>query len=308
MKVIVLGSAAGGGFPQWNCNCPNCSGIRKGTIQARARTQSSIAVSENGDDWLLINASPDILAQIRATPALQPERSIRDTGITAVLLMDAQIDHITGLLMLREGKNIPLYCTASVWDDLSTGMPLSKVLSHYCGVTWNPLTPVTAVGSESAIQIPSLANIGFTALDLKSKAPPYSPHRDNPQAGDNIGLLIENKETGKKLFYAPGLGQIEPHIKTAMSSADCVLVDGTLWTQDEMIRLGLSKKTSADMGHLPQSGPGGMIETLNALGPRRKILIHINNSNPILDEKSEEAALLRRHGIEVAFDGMEINL
>ncbi|MGP1614803.1 MAG: MBL fold metallo-hydrolase, partial [Pollutimonas bauzanensis] len=117
MKVIVLGSAAGGGFPQWNCNCPNCDGLRKGTIQARARTQSSIAVSANGTDWVLINASPDILAQIRATPALQPARSVRDTGIAAVMLMDAQIDHITGLLMLREGKPIPLYCTAPVWQD-----------------------------------------------------------------------------------------------------------------------------------------------------------------------------------------------
>ncbi|RTZ42412.1 pyrroloquinoline quinone biosynthesis protein PqqB [Candidimonas sp. SYP-B2681] len=308
MKVIVLGSAAGGGFPQWNCNCPNCNGIRKGTIQARARTQSSIAVSENGDDWLLINASPDILAQIRATPELQPERGIRDTGICAVLLMDAQIDHITGLLMLREGKPLPLYCTPSVWDDLSNGMPVAKVLSHYCGVTWHPVTPVKALGNEPRIQIPGLANISITALDLKSKAPPYSPHRDNPQVGDNIGLLIENTSTGRKLFYAPGLGQIEPHINSAMSSADCVLVDGTLWTQDEMIRLGLSKKTSADMGHLPQSGPGGMIETLDALGARRKILIHINNSNPILDENSNEAAVLRRHDIEVAFDGMEITL
>ncbi len=306
MKVIVLGSAAGGGFPQWNCNCPNCDGIRKGTIQAKARTQSSIAVSDNGTDWVLINASPDILAQIRATPALQPARTIRDTGIVAVMLMDAQIDHVTGLLMLREGKPIPLYCTASVWEDLSTGLPLSNVLSHYCGVNRQALLADT--GQIQPIQVPGIANISFTALALKSKAPPYSPHRNAPEPGDNVGLLIENTVNGKKLFYAPGLGEIEPHVMDAMREADCVMVDGTLWTGDEMIRLGLSKKTSADMGHLPQSGPGGMIEILDALGSQRKILIHINNSNPILNEKSDEAAMLKLHEIEVAFDGMEISL
>ena len=306
MKVIVLGSAAGGGFPQWNCNCPNCDGMRKGAIQARARTQSSIAVSDNGKEWVLINASPDILAQIRATPALQPGRTIRDTGIVAVMLMDAQIDHVTGLLMLREGKPIPLYCTASVWDDLSTGLPLTNVLSHYCGVERKNL--LTDTDQAQAIQVPGVANISFTALPLKSKAPPYSPRRNSPEPGDNVGLLIENTITGKKLFYAPGLGEIEPHIMNAMRDADCVLVDGTLWTGDEMIRLGLSKKTSADMGHLPQSGPGGMIEILDTLGSQRKILIHINNSNPILNENSEQAAILKSHEIEVAFDGMEINL
>jgi pyrroloquinoline quinone biosynthesis protein B len=306
MKVIVLGSAAGGGFPQWNCNCPNCDGIRKGTIQAKARTQSSIAVSDNGTDWVLINASPDILAQIKATPALQPGRKLRDTAIVAVMLMDAQIDHVTGLLMLREGKPIPLYCTASVWEDLSTGLPLTKVLSHYCGVDRQELLVDT--NNAHTVQVPGVTNISFTALPLKSKAPPYSPRRNAPGPGDNVGLLIENTVNGKKLFYAPGLGEIEPHIMNAMREADCVLVDGTLWTGDEMIRLGLSKKTSADMGHLPQSGPGGMIEILDALESPRKILIHINNSNPILNENSDEAALLARHDIEIAFDGMEINL
>lgn len=308
MKIIVLGSAAGGGFPQWNCNCPNCDGLRKGTIQAKARTQSSIAVSDNGTDWVLINASPDILAQIRATPALQPARNQRDTGIAAVMLMDAQVDHITGLLMLREGQAIPLYCTPPVWEDLSNGLPLAKVLSHYCGVNWQPLAAHAGNAAGPALQIPGIANISFMALALKSKAPPYSPHRNQPQAGDNIGLLIENTQNGKKLFYAPGLGEIEAHILDAMRLADCVLVDGTLWTNDEMIRLGLSKKTSADMGHLPQSGPGGMIEILDTLGPKRKILIHINNSNPILNENSNEAAVLKRHGIDIAFDGMEITL
>jgi pyrroloquinoline quinone biosynthesis protein B len=309
MKIIVLGSSAGGGFPQWNCNCRNCDGVRKGSINARRRTQSSIAVSSNERDWVLINASPDILTQIQNTPTLQPARAARDTGIAAVMLMDAQIDHVTGLLMLREGKPLQLYCTSSVWGDLSSGLPLIPVLSDYCGVQWHPVPeqPV-ADAYGNALSVPGIDDIRFTFLALKSKAPPYSPHRAHPQAGDNSGLLIENIRTGKALFYAPGLGEIEPHVEAAMRSAECVLVDGTLWSEDEMIRLGLSEKRSADMGHLPQSGAGGMIEVLDGIGARRKILIHINNTNPILDEDSPERATLTRHGIEVAHDGMEIEL
>lgn len=308
MKILVLGSAAGGGFPQWNCNCPNCDGVRKGTLRASPRTQSSIAVSVDGTSWLLINASPDILAQIKANPALQPARSVRDTGIAAVMLMDAQIDHVTGLLMLREGRPLPLYCTASVWDDLTNGLPLVNVLSHYCGIQWQPIAVTESTSLAAPVQVPVLEGVTLTPLPLKSKAPPYSPHREHPQAGDNIGLIIENRANGKRLFYAPGLGEIEPHVMEVMRSSDCVLVDGTFWTEDEMVRAGLSKKMAADMGHLPQSGEGGMIEVLDGLPPMRKVLIHINNTNPILNEDSPERAELAAHGIEVAKDGMEIEL
>jgi len=312
MKIIVLGSAAGGGFPQWNCNCRNCSGVRSGTVAATARTQSSIAVSANGSDWVLVNASPDILAQIRATPALQPARAVRDSGIAAVMLMDAQVDHVTGLLMLREGRRLPLYCTASVWDDLNHSLPLAPVLSHYCGVRWHPLEPVGDGPGMKPVQVPGIDGIRFTPLALSSKAPPYSPHRAQPGIGDNIGLLIEDTGSGRTVFYAPGLGAIEPQVDAAMRRADCVLVDGTFWSADEMIEQGFSRKSAADMGHLPQSGDGGMIAVLDGLDARdkacRKILIHINNTNPILDDDSAQRALLARHGIEVAFDGMEIDL
>lgn len=308
MKIIVLGSAAGGGFPQWNCNCHNCAGVRNGTLNATARTQSSIAVSADGDRWVLINASPDILAQIRATPALQPARAGRDSGIAAVMLMDAQVDHVTGLLMLREGKPLPLYCTASVWGDLNSGLPLVPVLSHYCGVLWHELAVAGTVADASSpsLQVPGVEGIRFTPLALSSKAPPYSPHRERPEIGDNIGLLIEDTASGKSVFYAPGLGAIDPHVEAAMRKADCVLVDGTFWRADEMIELGFSTKSAADMGHLPQSGETGMIAVLERIGARRKVLIHINNTNPILDEDSEQRAILVRHEIEVAFDGMEI--
>jgi len=301
MKIVVLGSAAGGGFPQWNCNCRQCAGVRNGTLRATARTQSSIAVSANGTDWVLINASPDILTQIRTTPALQPARAPRDSGIAAVMLMDAQIDHVTGLLMLREGRELPLYCTAQVWRELNDGLPLARVLSHYCGVDRH------ALPLDGSVHVPGIDGIRFTPLALTSKAPPYSDHRNDPHPGDNIGLLIEDDTSGKSVFYAPGLGAIEPHVEAALHRADCVLVDGTFWRADEMIELGLSHKTAADMGHLPHAGAGGMIAVLDAIGTRRKVLIHINNTNPILDDDSEQRALLARHGIEVAFDGMEIS-
>jgi len=304
MQIRVLGSAAGGGFPQWNCNCRNCDGVRKASIRAQPRTQSSIAVSPDGNDWVLFNASPDLLAQIKAFPALQPARAIRDTAIRAVVLVDGQIDHTTGLLMLREGKPLELWCTDMVREDLTTGNPLFSILGHYCGVNWHRLP--TASGTHFSID--GIGHLQFSAVPLKSKAPPYSPHRDNPHEGDNIGIHITDLRTGKQLFYAPGLGQIEPHLAPLLGRADVVMVDGTFWTDDEMIKLGISSKRARDIGHLPQSGAGGMISVLQPLPAKRKILIHINNTNPILDEDSPERAELARAGIEVAHDGLHVTL
>jgi pyrroloquinoline quinone biosynthesis protein B len=304
MKIQVLGSAAGGGFPQWNCNCANCDGVRRGSIDARPRTQSSIAITENAEDWVLVNASPDLLAQIKSAPALQPARAVRDSGIAAVILMDAQIDHVTGLLMLRErGSPLPLYATEQVMADLRDGLSIARVLDHYCGLDWQPVMP-----DQGDFRIVPLQHTRFAAIALESKAPPYSPHRNDPHPGDNIGLKITDTQSGRSAFYAPGLGELTPAVAEAMASTDVLLVDGTFWNADEMIRLGLSRKTAADMGHLPQAGPGGMIEVLDRMPASRKILIHINNSNPILREDSPERGLLRQHGIEVAFDGMEISL
>jgi coenzyme PQQ biosynthesis protein B len=303
MHVRVLGSAAGGGFPQWNCNCPRCDGLRKGTLRAQPRTQSSLAISSDGIHWVLLNASPDILKQIRDFPALQPARAPRDTGIVGVVLMDSQIDHTTGLLSLREGKVLNLYCTEQVHGDLTSTNPLLKILDHYCEVRWHRIDPrgagFTVEGAEHLL---------FKPLPVYGKAPPYSPHRNDPHEGDNLGLCITDTRTGRTLFYAPGLERIDDPILTAMREADCLLVDGTCWTNDEMITLGLSQKRALDMGHLPQSGPGGMIEVLAPLTKPRKILIHINNTNPILDEDSPERATLTQHGIEVAYDGMDIML
>ena len=305
MRLKVLGSAAGGGFPQWNCNCFNCAGLRAGTIQAVPRTQSSVAISSNGADWLLINASPDILEQIKRTPALQQARAVRDSGIAAALVIDAQIDHTTGLLMLRErGQPLPLYVTPEVQGDLTDGFSLTRMLSFYAG-----LEVRTIDVQKPTFSVPFLQDIEITAVPLTSQPPPYSPHREHPRTGDTIGLSVFNRRTGRRLFYAPGLGRMEPQVLAAMQAADVVLVDGTFWAEDEMVVNGLSSKLAAEMGHLPQSGPGGMVEVLGQL-PRetRKVLIHINNTNPILREDSEQRADLTAQGIEVAFDGMEIEL
>ena len=306
MRITILGSAAGGGFPQWNCNCRNCAGVRSGQVNAKARTQSSIFVQpDTGIEGVLFNASPDILEQIRSHPALQPGRALRDTAIAGVVLMDGQIDHCTGLFMLRErGAKLPLWCTDPVEEDLNQGNPVLRVLEHYCGVQRRQITL-----DGAWFDVPGVPDLHFRALPLSSKAAPYSPHRDRPVPGDNIGISIHDRRSGKSAFYAPGLGEITPPVFEAMCSADAVLVDGTFWTDDEMPRLGISQKTAREIGHLPQSGAGGMIEWLARLPPTtRRLLIHINNTNPILDEDSAERATLRDAGIEVCEDKMALHL
>ena len=303
MKVRVLGSGAGGGFPQWNCNCHNCHRLRHNAMNGKARSQSSIAVSTDNKNWLLINTSPDIRSQLEAFPAIQPKEGIRDTGIKAILLIDSQIDHTTGMLMLREGKPLEVYCTDMVKQDLTTGFPLFTMLKDYCTVNHHAI-PVDG----SSFTIPAIEDLRFYTQALKSKAPPYSPHRHDPHEGDNIGVIIEQISTGKRVFYSPGLGEIELHVMTAMQEVDCLLVDGTFWTDDEMCTQNISHKKAREIGHLPQSGPGGMIEVLSGVAKARKILIHINNTNPILDDDSEQRKILDAAGIEVAYDGLEIDL
>ncbi|HEY7803688.1 MAG TPA: pyrroloquinoline quinone biosynthesis protein PqqB [Orrella sp.] len=320
-RLLVVGSAAGGGFPQWNCNCQNCQAVRQNDPRYQVRTQSSVAWSRDGQQWLLLNASPDILVQIQRCQPLQPKSGSRDTGIAAVMLMDAQIDHVTGLLMLREhGQALPLYATREVFSDLSDGFALTKLLSHYCGIEQHIVEPTettnTADTSDTALENPCspcsitwpwLPDAHAQAVALQSKPPPYSAWRHQPRVGDNVGVMLVNERTGKRLFYAPGLGHLDATIWQCLQQADVVLVDGTFWTDDEMIVQGLGKKTAQQMGHLPQSGSAGMLEALNELPETtRKILIHINNSNPILNDQGPEREALTQSGIEVAYDGMEI--
>ncbi|HEY2808875.1 MAG TPA: pyrroloquinoline quinone biosynthesis protein PqqB [Steroidobacteraceae bacterium] len=306
MKITVLGSAAGGGFPQWNCNCRNCSGLRSNTLRALPRTQSSIAVCGTAaTSWALVNASPDILAQLKAHPVLQPARSPRDTAIAGIVLVDGQIDHTTGLFMLREStRPLAVWCTAGVRADLTGGNPVFSVLGHYCGIEHREL-PIDGASFE----VTGVEGIEWRAVPVASKPAPYSPHRAQPRADDNVALVLRDRSSGRAAFYAPGLGTMEPQVWSEMQAAQVVLVDGTCWSDEEMIGMGLSAKRARDMGHLPQSGPGGMLEWLARLPERtRKILIHVNNTNPILHEDSPERATLTGAGIEVAYDGMEIEL
>jgi pyrroloquinoline quinone biosynthesis protein B len=306
VRIRVLGSAAGGGFPQWNCNCRNCSGVRNGTVRAAPRTQSSIAVGGSDPDaWALVNVSPDILAQLKAHPDLQPARAMRDSAVAGIVLVDAQIDHTAGLLMLREStRPLAVWCTDAAYADLTGGNPIFGVLGHYCGVDRRRLD---CAGEEFSVE--GVAGVRWRALAVASKPAPYSPHRAAPIAGDNVALVIGDELSGRTAVYAPGLARVEPALWSALEAAACVLVDGTFWSDEEMVVQGLSAKRARDLGHLPQSGAGGMLEWLAKL-PRatRRILIHVNNTNPILDEDSPQRAALERAGVEVAWDGMEIGL
>jgi pyrroloquinoline quinone biosynthesis protein B len=254
---------------------------------------------------VLVNASPDVLAQLRANPDLQPGRAIRDSAIVAIVLVDGQVDHTTGLYMLRESvRPWPIWCTDSAFADLTLGNPVLGVLEFFCGVDRRRIDL-----DDAGFSVDGVPGIRWRALPVAGKPAPYSPNRDSPVAGDNLALVIEDEVTGKTAVYAPGLSAVDERVWRAMRSAACVLVDGTFWTDDEMIRLGISSKRARDIGHLAQSGPGGMLEWLDRLpAATRRILIHVNNTNPILDESSAQSAELARRGVEVARDGMEIQL
>lgn len=303
MFIKVLGSAAGGGFPQWNCNCFNCMGVRNGTLQAKSRTQSSIIVSDNGENWVLCNASPDISQQIAHTPELNKKNVLRGTNISAIVVTDAQIDHTAGLLSLREGCPHNVWCTSEVHGTLSTEFPIFTMLQHWNGgLIYCPITPLTPFIVDAC---PALQ---FTAVPIISNAPPYSDYRDRPLPGHNIALFIQDIRTSKSVFYAPGLGEPDETIQEWMSKSDCLLVDGTVWKDSELSDKGVGRHTGKDMGHLALAEDDGLVALLASLPAKRKILIHINNTNPILDERSPQRAILDRRGIEVSWDGMSIHL
>ncbi|MGD8107363.1 pyrroloquinoline quinone biosynthesis protein PqqB [Pantoea sp. FN0302] len=303
MQIKVLGSAAGGGFPQWNCNCKNCQGVRNGTMKTSRRTQSSIAISDNGKDWVLCNVSPDICHQLLASPELNNPDVLRGTGIGAIILTDSQIDHSAGLLNLREGCPHHVWCTEEVHQDLTTGFPVFTMLSH-----WNGGLIHHGIVPEQTFSVSVCQSLRFTAIPLLSNAPPYSPWRDRPLPGHNVALFIEDGSSGKSLLYAPGLGEPDDALMPWLQKADCLLIDGTLWRDNELAATGVGKNTGKDMGHLALSEEQGLAALLASLPAERKILIHINNTNPILDEESAERQSLTQQGIEVSWDGMLIEV
>ena len=305
MQILILGSAAGGGFPQWNCHCANCKGLRDGTIKATPRTQSSIAVSPDGKNWVLINASPDLRQQINQSPQLWPENASRGSNIRAAILTDSQIDHSTGLLTLREGLPLDVYCTDVVYEDLSGAFPLFNLLQHWHGgLKFNQI----AVSEKQTFTVPGINDIEFLPIVITSNAPPYSPYRDKVIDGNNIGLKIIDTTTGKYLFYVPGIVESTQVVEENLAGASCVLIDGTLWLDDEMITQGVGTKLGSEMGHMPVNGEFGSVALLNKFDIERKILIHINNTNPILNEESAQHQYVLDNHVEIATDGMQITI
>ncbi|HVZ74560.1 MAG TPA: pyrroloquinoline quinone biosynthesis protein PqqB [Polyangia bacterium] len=303
MFVRVLGSAAGGGFPQWNCGCDNCRGARSGSSALKARTQESIAVSGDGESWFLVNASPEIRAQIEAFPGLWP-RAKRHSPIAGILFTNGDLDHCLGLLSLRESHPLVVHATAAMRDGFREGNVLYRTLERFAGqIDWRPIVlgEEQALGSEgTGLRVTGVAVSGNLPLHLKTLR--------QPSAEDNVGLVIRDTRSGAKLAYLSGCAGPSPELERVVADADVVFFDGTFWTSDELIRLGLGTRRAEDMSHWPLSGPGGSLEFLRRLPARRRILIHVNNTNPILDDGSPERAALAEAGVEVAFDGMELSL
>lgn len=267
--------------------------------------QSSLALSTDGARWLLCNASPDIHRQLATFLPLDPAGPRRGSPVEATLLVDGQIDHALGLLLMREHRApLQVWTTEPVRSDLTGALPILAILQHYAGVDWQSI-PLDG----TAFRIPAIAGVTIRAIAVPGKPGPYSPHRNEPRPGDNIALAFQSDRSGRQLLYAPGLAEVDDAVFALLAGSDCVLVDGTCFHDDDLIRIGASVKSARDMGHLPQAGAGGMIEVMARLPATvRRILIHINNTNPILDEDSAERAELDRAGIEVAYDGMELSL
>ena len=295
MRVHVLGSAAGGGSPQWNCHCEVCEAARTG-VRARPRTQSSLAVRGGQGPWFLVNASPDLRQQLETLDQRGVD-GVRAQPIAGVLLTDAEIDHTAGLLLLRESATpLRVYGDAGVERALSDGYPVLPMLQRYCGAEWQPLEPGRTLPIDgSSLEVESFAAGGDAPRYLDGKL-------------EAAGFVFRDRATGGVATYVPGLARLDDSVVARFAASDLVLVDGTFWRHDELARLGISDRTAADMGHVPLSGPGGTLEVLAGLERPRTVLIHINNTNPILLEDSPEREEVVRAGVEVAYDGLEVEL
>jgi pyrroloquinoline quinone biosynthesis protein B len=298
VRVRILGSAAGGGFPQWNCHCETCEAARAG-VRARPRLQSSLAIRGGEEPWFLVNASPDARQQLEALMPGQVD-GVRAPPIAGVLLTDAEIDHTAGLLLLRESQ-APVHVLGGegVERALTGGYPVLAILERYCGTEWQTLEPERATPLEGS-------SLSVERFEAGGDAPRYlSGSGVELQAS---GFVFRDHVTGGVATYVPGLGRLDDGVLTRFAASDLVLVDGTFWRDDELARLGISERSARDMGHVPLSGPGGTLEALARLERPRKVLVHINNTNPILLEDSPEREAVLRAGVEVAYDGLEVQL
>lgn len=302
MHVVLLGTAAGGGFPQWNCWCPSCRVARSDPSAAHPRTQSSAAVSADGVRWFLLNASPDVRDQLRH---LQPQApaGIRHVPIEGVVLTDAEVDHSLGIVLLREAGLVPIYATAAVERILTDDSRFLRTTGAFSRV---PVTTLT-VGAFVALTCRDGSHSGLTVEAFAVAAdPPRFASRDEP--GHTVGLMIREPATGATCAFAPGCGRLDRTLLDRLSHADALFFDGTFWSDDELIALGIGERTARQLDHLPIDGPGGSLEQLSALPCRHRVLTHINNTNPILQEASPERARVKAAGLMVGFDGLRLSL
>jgi len=310
MRIRVLGSAAGGGFPQWNCSCSNCSGLRGGRVNARPRTQAQVAVSSGPSNWFLLNASPDLRQQILATPELSVTSSSPDSPISTILLTSADVDCVMGLLHLREFHPLHIYSTLSVRRILTEENSLFRVLARsHPPVRWDtlaldrliPLLPPSSLGAKDGLFCKAVPLQGgfpdYVSDSLKGSFPPEEAV---------IGLQLVHRE--KRFFYAPSVPGVGDDWQRSVDESDLALLDGTFWKDDELIQAKRSRRTAREMGHLPLWGERGMLKRTFRLGKTKRVLIHINNTNPVLNEESPEHRAVRDAGWEIAYDGMEFNL
>jgi len=261
------------------------------------RTQSSVAVSADRRRWFLINASPDVRTQIEAFPELLP-RDGRATPIEAVLLTDSELDHALGLLLLREAGAVRLYATPSAYKTLAEGSGVVRTLERYCPVEWAAVTP----GAET----PLAGGLTFRAFDVPTTK--KDRFGIGGTEGRVVGYRLTDQRSGGTLVYLPGVQTLGPEVRAEIAGCDCLLIDGTCWSDDDLPRLGLAAKTSREMGHLPIDGPDGSLALLPDLGVRRTIFVHMNNTNPILLPGSPERRIVEERGMEVAADGLEVEV
>lgn len=307
LKIIVLGAAAGGGFPQWNCNCEVCQAARAGNGSAAMATQSSLAVSADGDHWFLLNASPDLRQQINQTPALHPRHGRRHSPIVGAVLTNADVDHITGLLTLRESQPLSVYGTRRVLSVLAGNSVFGVLNPEFVRRHPLPLGATTELtlpdGSASGLAVETFAVPGKVALYLEdeSKGANFGSVEE-----DTIGLRVSATASGRHFFYIPGCAACPPDLADRLKGAPLLFFDGTTWVDDEMLTRGVGHKTGQRMGHMCMSGENGSIAAMAPLGIARKVFIHINNTNPVHLVGSAERAEAEGAGWRIAYDGMEI--
>jgi len=306
MQVKILGSAAGGAFPQWNCTCPNCQALRAGTFRGKARSQTQVAISADSRSWFLLGASPDLRGQIEATAELQPRSGLRKSPIAGTVLLNADIDHVLGLLLLRELQPLRAHATESIRRILTEDNSMFAMLQRVPGqLTWQTAAPgeafplINPAGEDSGLRC--------RAVSLGSHFPAYVSQRRRAELKEgeaSLGLIVES-DSGKRLAYMPAVPQINDALLKEFESAEVLLFDGTFWSDDELIRIQGSGQTAQQMGHVPVSRS---VAQLAQLQRPRKIYIHINNTNPMLNEAGSEYRQVREAGWEIAEDGWQFDL